>query len=403
MTIDRIALEYAFQNGSEFLHSPFRDYNRRLNIDVKYREPSEDCDNERLKELLFSAVENNMRKHFGKQIGIFLSGGLDSTLLLKYLVDIFGSDYIHGYHVSFEDPVTDEKRYASRVARDFGIDLTLIDMSVKRQKNIIKDCVENCRSVMNSIVYSYGMLEDISYDKIDVVVNAIGPDEYFAAYPFDTRYMERRKLYPFVNSYGRYGREFPKRFGFDKSFFLNNIAINVNKSHVIGTKECMSNYYDTLREKSLWSNMRRYFFERDLGGYYRLTQQPGDFFGIAYEFPFLEKNLAEYCFSLKLYDIYNKRPMRQIMKEYGISEEIYLRGISGKIGYGEKVGWTPSPGFYRGGLSRKAHENIESLKHIGTDYLSEYTLNNISKWLKNGDRRIMQCSLFLQMLSRELS
>ena len=71
---------------------------------------------ERLDGLLSAAVRDRMVADV--PVGVFLSGGLDSSTVAYYMRQ--HSDDVHSFSIGFEDPTFDESRYAEMAARRLG-------------------------------------------------------------------------------------------------------------------------------------------------------------------------------------------------------------------------------------------------------------------------------------------
>ena len=84
-----------------------------------YTRPEEHLINE-LDTLLTKVVEQQVSK-VSEPIGCFLSGGVDTSLLLSYLKRVT-SKKISTFTVGFEDPLCDERPYAKKVADYLGVE-----------------------------------------------------------------------------------------------------------------------------------------------------------------------------------------------------------------------------------------------------------------------------------------
>jgi len=394
--IDKAALELTLQNGCEPAVSPLE--GDILDIKLDYIKPVFPIDEDKLANKLRTAFRKNMEQHEGKKIGVQLSGGNDSSLCLYLLTKLFPDMDITAYHAYFGDPTRDERKYANIAAKAFHTDLKVVDLDVHRQIELIPECTEHCNVVMSALVYSYGLIKKMAEDGMDVVVYSIGPDEYFGAYAFDKRYYERKPFFGMVPTHNKYFRELSKRYGTDKAFFVNNFAIASGEKHVKNNKYSVDNWYDDFFVENLWITLKRWMWERDLGGQYRIVQQPAKHFGMESAFPYLEKDLAEYCFGCTPISVYNKAPMRSLMRYWGVPEENTRRGENWNIGSDDKVGYQPSNNFYTS-FTRKFFPKIGGDKLVD-EYFTPYVKKNLLKWMTLGDRRAQQIGLLLRMLER---
>lgn len=136
---------------------------------------------ERLDGLISQAVRRRSRSDV--PVGVFLSGGIDSSAVLAHLTEQFGRGvpvFALGYH----DLAFDESRFARETARQFGAeyhDLVLGE----------SDLAEGLRRVGESFDEPLGdasivpthLLSLFARGKVKVVLSGEGGDELFAGYP----------------------------------------------------------------------------------------------------------------------------------------------------------------------------------------------------------------------------
>jgi len=149
-----------------------------------------------LDKLVRAAVERRLLSDV--PLGAFLSGGVDSSLIVAVMSDL-GAGPVEAVHVGFEEAEFDERPYARAVAEKWGAHL---------HEHVMRpDEVQN----LPQIVWHYGQpLADISIvptyavaraarEHVTVILNGDGGDEAFAGYarPIVTRAAEQtRALVP---------------------------------------------------------------------------------------------------------------------------------------------------------------------------------------------------------------
>lgn len=395
--VDKAALELTLQNGCEPLVSPLG--GKVLDIKLDFIKPVFPVEKWKLTKRLHNAVRKNVEKHEGKKIAINLSGGVDSTLTLHLLKKLFPELDLYGYHLYFGDPTRDERYYADLVAKRYSIPLTTVYIDAHKMIELIPECIKASNVVMAATVYSYGTAKVMAEDGMDVVLHSLGPDEYFGAYAVDKRYYERKPFFGWVDTHGKIARELAKRYGTDKAFFVNNIAIAPGHSHVRNTSYGVDNWYKDFYTEDVWVTIKRWQWERDMGGQYRVNAQPVEHFEMESVAPLLEKHLAEYCFGCTPISVYNKTPIRELMRSWRVPEKVVRRGEDWKIGSNGKVGWCPSDTFYQSFTKRFFPDNgFPWLHNVLGETFTSYVQENIKKWIILGDRRAQQIGLFLRML-----
>ena len=176
---------------------------------------------------------------------------------------------------------------------------------------------------------------------------------------------------------------------------MNNIFLTAGNKHVknsiLDSKEIYGN-----NSFCLWNKINKFLMAKVTGNYETMMKPPVEYLGMKLVYPFMDVDLVNYCFSLKPEDVYNKKPMRQLMREYGIPEVICKRGEDWSVGYGGKVGWGPNIKEYF--EDRKIIDilyKIPNVDDVLKEYFTDYVIKNLKKWK---DRRVIQIGLFLQQM-----
>lgn len=117
-------------------------------------------------------------------IGLFLSGGIDSTSLLSVLADVLQGAPIQTFSIGFEEKSFDELSYARAAARHFGTEhyeevctsqqcLDLLPRIIWHTDNVLAD---------PSTIPTF-MVSRLARQHVKVVLSGDGGDEIFAGYP----------------------------------------------------------------------------------------------------------------------------------------------------------------------------------------------------------------------------
>ncbi len=135
---------------------------------------------ERLEKTLSLAVENSLASDV--PLGLFLSGGTDSTLLAHYAKKQSKSN-LTAFHISFEEKSFDESSYAKAVAKHFGIPFEMETLSKE-------ELLQNIDSALDSLdepISDHSMLPTYFLCKMaakrgKVFLGGDGGDELFGGY-----------------------------------------------------------------------------------------------------------------------------------------------------------------------------------------------------------------------------
>lgn len=134
------------------------------------------------KAALTDAIESMLRDLGVDKIGMVFSGGVDSVLIAKLILD-FGWD-LRCYCVGSK--VSEDVKNAERVAKDLGLDLRVINIDEQKVKMILPEIIESIETEgllqVEVAIPLYLVAKAASEDGIRVMFSGQGADELFAGY-----------------------------------------------------------------------------------------------------------------------------------------------------------------------------------------------------------------------------
>ena len=134
-------------------------------------------DNKKLDSLLSNAVEKRLMSDV--PIGVFLSGGLDSSTIVAYMSRF--TDKIKTFSAGFGDN-TDETKYAEIVSRKFNTENKIIPLNLKSLDALPKIVWHSDEPLSDpAILPTYHLCENVS-KKVKVALSGEGGDEVFGGY-----------------------------------------------------------------------------------------------------------------------------------------------------------------------------------------------------------------------------
>jgi len=137
---------------------------------------------QKLEELLISAF--NYRLVADVPIGVFLSGGIDSSLLATLLQHHSGKQ-VKTFTIGFDDPAYDETIYAKKVANRLQTDHVELRLDVNRASTLFEQFYEIFDEPFSDTSgIPMALISQLAKEHgVKVVLSADGADEFFGGYP----------------------------------------------------------------------------------------------------------------------------------------------------------------------------------------------------------------------------
>ncbi|MCX7014710.1 MAG: asparagine synthase (glutamine-hydrolyzing) [Candidatus Sumerlaeota bacterium] len=119
-------------------------------------------------------------------LGVFLSGGIDSSAIVSMMTDICEPKNIKTFTIAFQESTFDESPYARRVAEYFGVDHSEESMPALRALDILPEVARTLDEPMaDSSILPTALLCEFTRRHVTVALGGDGGDELFAGYdPF---------------------------------------------------------------------------------------------------------------------------------------------------------------------------------------------------------------------------
>jgi len=137
------------------------------------------------REELLDRLEESVRLRLVSDvpIGIFLSGGIDSSTVAAFANKHHGSPIV-AFTIAFDDKSFDESAYATRVGRTLGVDHRIETFNSGKMCEILPRVVDAMDEPLAdaSILPTY-LLSEFAARHVKVVMGGDGGDELFAGYP----------------------------------------------------------------------------------------------------------------------------------------------------------------------------------------------------------------------------
>lgn len=132
-----------------------------------------------------SALRESVQRHLVSDVpvGVFLSGGIDSTAVLALTRDVLGSKAdIRTFSIGFEDPEYDESAIARRTAEHFGARHTEWRMTAQEGRAEIQGYMDAMDQPTIDGFNTWCVSRLSRREGVKVVLSGLGGDEMFAGY-----------------------------------------------------------------------------------------------------------------------------------------------------------------------------------------------------------------------------
>lgn len=370
-------------------------YHEKKNQPVKDYEQAK----EELKEILKTAVRERLAADV--PIGTFLSGGYDSSLVTA-LAQSVSDTPVKTFSIGFYEEKYNEAKYAKEVASYLGCEHTEMYIDEKDMFSLVESIPAYYdEPFADSSQIPSMLVSEVARKKVTVVLSGDGGDELFCGYNVYEMVRKAQQLDGVGALAGAAGRLFhiTDKYPFKvrviagnrnkeaKTQFIagNYLKIAENMVNLKGQEERIPCYYDfesDYQEKN-WQE-RRMLLDID-------TYLPGDIlckvdrasmkYSLEARCPILDKNVAEYAFSLPHEFKYQRGNKKRILK--GIAYEYIPRELleRPKVGFG-----VPLDKWLRGALKEQvlsyADKGFLSKQEIfNPDYTNEFLMN----YMRTGD------------------
>lgn len=274
------------------------------------------------------------------EVGILLSGGIDSSLIAALLAKN-GKDMRYFGAVFPQYPSSDESPYMDIVANRLGLRLTKLSPHIDELKTVMDDFLATQSDMTRSFstFVQYAVFKELSkYSK--VAVTGQGADELFGGYYHHVaRFLTQNKqnLCDRVAAYGE--DEALKEHALGVKFALPKeskkaLIIDDNKKSLAKIREYFPRYkpnYDLLLEKFVPTLQKALYLDTlrfNLPMLLRFEDRNAMRFGVENRTPFTDYRIVELAHSLpnsyKFHDGYNKFLLRKILTRH-IGDDIAFR------------------------------------------------------------------------------
>ena len=173
-------LLYGWLPIPESIIPPKRPYYLWSKLDITPYDPSSDY-NGKLLDQIRRAVQVTLKGWEPiDRVGVWLSGGIDSSVLLYFTSELVGPEKVRAYCLTFGE--RDESEYAERIADWCGVKLIKKEMTPEDSIRLTREAVLLSRAPVDSTVVLF-ISKLCAQDGTTKVLSALGLDELLGGYP----------------------------------------------------------------------------------------------------------------------------------------------------------------------------------------------------------------------------
>lgn len=130
-------------------------------------------------DIIRDSINRLVRKHQIKKVGIWLSGGIDSSLLTALTAECLGAENVTAYTLKFEG--SDETPHAKKTVDHIGCNWVMKDMTLKHHFNLLRQSIRNALAPIGFLTHKLRITR--LSNKEEHVFSALGLDELCGGYP----------------------------------------------------------------------------------------------------------------------------------------------------------------------------------------------------------------------------
>jgi len=144
--------------------------------------------------LVDRALRESVRRQLVADVplGAFLSGGIDSSLMVHYMAEA-GARPLRTFNVRFREAQYDESAHAAEVARAFGAEHSVIDAPEIGGEALIRAVQALDQPLADPAYVPTKELSRLTRTRVTVAISGDGGDELFGGYP---RFLEGEARFP---------------------------------------------------------------------------------------------------------------------------------------------------------------------------------------------------------------
>lgn len=143
-----------------------------------------------IRHLMEEAVEKRLVSDV--PVGAFLSGGIDSSLVVALMARV-SSTPVNTFNICFREEEFDESKWAQMVARKYNTHHQSIELKPAHFLDELTNALDAMDSPSGDGINSYVVSKAVRQQGITVALSGVGGDELFAGYPFFPTYYKIRQ------------------------------------------------------------------------------------------------------------------------------------------------------------------------------------------------------------------
>lgn len=246
-----------------------------------------------LKSLLKDAIHRQLSNLPSTEVGVFLSGGLDSSIVAALLVQ--AGVKVKAYALDFGECAISELPFAEAVAAHLQIPLVKVDVTPKRIKSAITATVKALDLPFgDGVTVPLYLLCEAASKETSVIFNGEGGDQLFAGWT--NKPLIAAGIYNSDDFNLQYLRTFHRLYGYETQSFQPQLLSHIKK---IEPERCIAEALNPEFTNNILAKLRRAsLMLKGAQNIHPRATNLGKAFNLKVRSPFCDLQLAEWSFAL---------------------------------------------------------------------------------------------------------
>lgn len=190
-----------------------------------------------IKKNIYSLLGESVKRRLVSDVpvGAFLSGGIDSSIVVGLMAEYCGVKPTT-FNISFSEEEFDESKYAEIISQKFNTEHKRIQLSPQAMLDQLETALSALDSPSGDGINSYVVSKSIRDAGIKVALSGVGGDELFAGYPLFSQYQKlhaKSNLWKYATILRKAGAGFLSNHSFSSRKLRFKQLLNITEPDIV--------------------------------------------------------------------------------------------------------------------------------------------------------------------------